>query len=145
MSSIFLYSHHDYEQQINTAQSLIARDHIHPIYAMADTFGKPIEQCSLGYTNDSFKVRLDQDKDLIDRFVFPEPGPLLGLCIYMQVHPADLIPEEFREVPAPRSVVQLCKMMSSDKRFPEYDREKANDFLDREIQTCLQLSDQDCT
>lgn len=145
MRTVFLYSLPDYQEDIAAAQDLIAQDYVHPLYAMSDEFGKPIEDCQLGFTNKSFRVQISQKENIVDRFLFPEPTALLGLCLYLQVHPADLIPEEFRDIPSPRSVVQVCKMIATDIRFPEIDREKADDFLDREIEVCFRLADKDRT
>ena len=145
MHSIFENSLPKNEKKIGNALTEIVDEYVHPLCAMADTFGLPIEESGAGFKSSSFKVRNSDKEDIVDRFIFPEPEDLFHLCVYLKVHPADLIPEEFRELPSPRSVVQLCKLIATDYRFSEYDRNLADDFLDREIQVCFLLADKDHT
>lgn len=78
-----------------------------------------------------FRKPLENNTDVAQRYLFPEPAQLLDICLHMGVHPADLCPD-IPETPSPRSVVQLCADISKNPWHTEFDHDLAKGFLAHE-------------
>lgn len=128
----------DVEEFIGEAHLAIENSDVHPFIIFSQILDIPLE----GFSH----VRLDrfpgrhESRDISQPFLMPEPAPLLAACIYLGVHPADLLPRD-RDVPSPRSVLQLCKDMAEDERFSQRDREAAVELLEFESDSIEKFRD----
>lgn len=141
MKTVFDYSGSGWEGLRDEVYESIMNDGIHPVRAFADVINKSIDSSRYGVKDSAFLVRKGcQDSYKPDRFFFPNPSKLMEVCLGLGVHPADLLPEEFRDEPAPRSVLQVCRHIAEDERFPHADQTYAIEFLERERQLIEEFS-----
>ena len=114
---------------VGEAHLAIENSDIHPFLIFAEIMQRPLDDFEYG-SHFSLSDKLG-NRDVAQPFIMPEPAALLSICLYLGVHPADIIPRDI-EAPMPRSIVQLCRDMVGDDRFSESDREAAFELMEFE-------------